>query len=167
MVVVAKVGVLEEHGRVRTEEGTFAVRPADEGWFTVAGKTPEDSGRVRYDPDRSLLEIERPGVHVSVQFRPELERTVFTLDGHVYEIGTMDFGNISIHEGDRSVVNGHVTVSGARLVTVENDLKPIERELAFGLALRSSEVDKEFWKDDHLYSHYGWVSTPGPRSKGP
>ena len=157
MVVVAKVGILEEHGRVRTEDGTYAVRPGDDGWFTVAGKTPEDSGRVRYDAARGLLEIERPGVQVSVQFRPELEKTIFNLEGHAYEIATMDFGDISIHEGSRAVVRGHVTVGGVRLVSVEGDLKSIERELAFGLAIRSSEVDKEFWKDDHIYAHYGWL----------
>lgn len=161
MVVVAKVAILEEHGKVRTDEGTFAVRAADEGWFTVAGKTPEDSGRVRYDPARALLEIDRPGVQVSIQFRPELEKTIFSLEGHLYEVATMDFGDIFIHEGNRSVVRGHVTVGGVRLLSVESDLKPIERELAFGLALRSSEADKEFWKDDHIYSHYGWLKPPG------
>ncbi len=161
MVVVAKVGILEEHGRVRTEEGTFAVRPEDEGWFTVAGKTPEDAGRVRYDAPRELLEIERSGITVSIQFRPEMEKTIFNLDSHVYEVATMDFGNIDIHEGNRPVVKGHVTVSGVRLLSVESDLQPIERELAFGLALRSSEADKDFWKDDHIYSHYGWFQAPG------
>ncbi len=157
MAVVAKVGVLEEHGRVRTDEGTFAVRPAEDGWFTVAGKTPEESGRVRYDPERALLQIERADVRVWIQFRPELEKTVFEDGGHVYTVGNMDFGNISIKEGARTVVLGHVTVSGVRLLTVEADLKPLERELAFGLAIRSSEADKDFWKDDHVYSHYGWI----------
>ncbi len=157
MVVVAKVAILEEHGRVRTEEGTFAVRPGDEGWYAVAGKTPDDAGRVRYDAPRGLLEIERPGISVSIQFRPEMEKTIFNLDSHVYEVATMDFGKIDIHEGNRAVVRGHVTVSGVRLVAVESDLKAIERELAFGLALRSSEADKEFWKDDHIYAHYGWL----------
>ncbi len=157
MVVVAKVGVLEEHGRVRTDEGTFTVRPADDGWFAVSGKTPEESGRVRYDASRAVLEIERPGVRVAIPFRPELQRTTFELGGHVYEVGNMDFGNISIKEGTRTVVQGHVTTSGVRLLTVEADLKPLERELAFGLALRSSEVDKDFWKDDHVYAHYGWI----------
>ncbi len=157
MVVVAKVGVLEEHGKVRTEDGTFAVRPADDGWYTVAGKTPEDSGRVRYDANRALLEIERPGTRVTILFRPELEHTVFQFGGTTYEVATMDFGAISIKDGTRSAVEGHVTVSGVRLLTVSVDLQPIERELAFGLALRSSETDKDFWKDDHVYAHYGWV----------
>lgn len=68
----------------------------------------------------------------------------------------MDFGNISIKEGGRPAVRGHTTVSGVRLLVVAPDLEPLERELAFGLALRSSALDKDLWDEDHpLLARFG------------
>ncbi len=156
VVVVAKVGVLEKNGKVRTPEGTYEVTASDDGWYTVMGPASEASGRVRYDDDRNLLEVEKPGVRLSIHFRPELEHTTFELNRHIYEVATMDFGNISIKEGSRPVVRGHGTVSGVRLLAVAPDLEPLERELAFGLALRSSALDKDLWDEDHpLLARFG------------
>ncbi len=151
MAVIAKVGLLEHGGKVRTKEGIFEVTRGTDGWYTVGGPGAEGPGRVRYDDERELLEIERPGVAVSIHFRPELERTTFMFRGHTYEVATMDFGNISIREGSRPVVQGHVTVSGDKLRTVAPDLLPIERELAFGLAVRSSAIDSDSWDEEHPF----------------
>ena len=150
MAVIAKLGLLE-HGRVRTDAGVFAVRPGDDGWFRIAGTSPEDAGRVRYHDERKLLEIERPDVTLSIHFLGETEKTTFEFAGRTCDIGTMDFGEILIREAGRPVVKGHSTVSGVRLDSVDPAFQPIERELAFGLALRSSGIDRELWRDDVVY----------------
>ena len=151
VAVIAKVGLLEHRGKVRTKEGVFeAVRGAD-GWYTVGGPAAEGPGKVRYDDEAERLELQRPGNAVSIHFRGELERTTFEYRGHTYDVATMDFGNILIQEGPRPVVQGHVTVSGARLVRVAPEMLPIERELAFGLALRSSAIDDDYWDESHPF----------------
>ena len=149
MVVVARIGISEKKGKVRTPEGIYDVRRVEDGWYTVAGPVVQQPGRVRYNDDRNLLEIERPGLSVSIHFRPELEHTTFELTGHTYEVGTMDFGEISIKEGDRPVVRGHGTVSGVRLLEVAPEIEALERELAYGLALRSLALDKDLWREDN------------------
>jgi hypothetical protein len=149
VVVAVKLGLLEQHGKVRTAEGIFEVRRGDDGWYSVAGPNPEASGRVRYDAEQELLEIDHEGTDLSIHFRPELERTTFELDGRVYDVASMHSGEISIKGGTRLVVRGHATVSGVRLTTVDVDLQPLERELAVGLALRSTALEEEFWKEDH------------------
>ena len=155
VVVVAKIGIRGK-GRVRTQEGIYDVSPTDDEWFVVSGPPGEGSGRVRYRDEHDLLEIERREVKVSIHFRPELEHTTFELNGHVYEVATTDFGDISIREGSRRVVRGHGTVSGVRLLAVDADLAPVERELAFGFALRLSAQDKDLWDEDHpLLARWG------------
>ncbi len=158
VAVVAKTGILGG-GRVRTEEGVYRIRQAADGWYSILGRTPA-SGRVRYNGARDILEIERPGVSLSIQFRSELEKTAFELDRTVYDVATMDFGRISIRERGRSVVEGRVTPSGVRLESVAPDLQPIERELAFGLALRSNEVARGFRQADRAGD--GWTTPPPP-----
>ena len=156
MVVVAKIGFLGEKGKVRTPAGIFGVHPGDDNWYTVEGPVTEGAGRVRYDDERNLLEIQRPGISLSIHFRPELEHTTFELNGHLYEIGTMDFGDITIKEGNLRVVRGHGTISGVRILEVAPELESVERELAFGLALRSAALDKDFWDEDHpLWTRFG------------
>ena len=155
VVVVAKIGIRGK-GKVRTQEGIYEVKAADDGWLTVSGPPPEGPGSVRYLDERDLLEIERRGGTFSIHFRPELEQTRFELNGHVYEVATTDFGHISIAEGSRPVVRGHGTVSGVRLLAVAPDLAPFERELAFGFALRLSAQDKDLWDEDHpLLARWG------------
>jgi hypothetical protein len=149
VVVVAKVGIRETKGKVRTPEGIFDVGRPRDGWFTVGAPSGQDPGRVRYTDERDLLEIERSDVSVSIHFKGELEHTTFELHGHTYEVGTMDFGNILIKEGDHPAVRGHGTVSGIRLLAVAPDFEPLERELAFGLALRAADIDRDLWNEDH------------------
>jgi len=150
MAVTARIGLLEHRGKVRTQAGAFEVERADEGWYAVGGPPEEGAGRVRYDEDRQVIHIERPGIAVSIDFNPEPSNTTFEFQGHVYGVGSMDFGEISIKEGSRAVVRGHLTISGVRLVSVESELLPIERELAFGLALRGVALDEDFWRADHV-----------------
>lgn len=155
MVVVAKIGIRGK-GKVRTQSGIYEVRAADDDWYSVSGPAPNVGGRVRYIDERDLLEIVRPDVDLAIQFRPELEHTTFELNRRTYEVGTTDFGEISIREGSRQVVRGHGTTSGVRLLAVDEDLAPLERELAFGFALRLSAQDKDLWDEDHpLLAQWG------------
>ncbi len=151
VTVVAKIGILEEHGKVRTTQGIYEVRRAPDGWYTVPGPETEGSGRVTYDDQRDVLQIDRPGVGLSIQFLGETERTSFEFGGRRYDVATMDFGTILIKEGSRPVVQGHVTVSGVRLLTVAPELQSIEREFAFGLAVRSDAISKGFWREDEPF----------------
>ena len=152
MAVTAKISLLEHRGKVRTQAGVFEVDRGEDGWYTVGGPAAEGAGRVRYDEDHQIIQIERPGISLSIDFDPEPKTTTFEFQGHRYGVGSMDFGNISINEGDRAAVRGHVTISGVRLVSVEPDLVPIERELAFGLALRGGALDEDFWQAEHAYT---------------
>ncbi len=151
MTVIAKLGFLEHHGKVRTQAGIFEARGTPEEGYEIAGPASEGPGRVRYDEDRDVLDIQRPGISVSIHFLPELEQTTFQFGGHAYEIGTMDFGEIAIREGTRLVVVGHETVSGVRLLVVAPEFVPIERELAFGLAVRGNAVDADNWREDEPF----------------
>ncbi|HKW42673.1 MAG TPA: hypothetical protein VJP06_00675 [Thermoplasmata archaeon] len=148
MVVVAKISISANSGKVRTTEGIFQVTLEKDDWYSVAGPVPHEVGQVRYDDDRNSLEIQRPEGRLSIHFKPELEHTTFEWKGHSYQMGTLDFGEISIKEGSRAAVRGHGTVSGVRLLAVAPDLSPIERELAFGLALRSAAIDRDLWRED-------------------
>jgi len=150
VAIVAKTGIFGG-GKVRTEDAVCKVRPAGEGWYSIPGRTSGDSGRVRYHGARDILEIERPGVSLTIQFRSEMEKTTFELDRIAYDVATMDFGRVSIQERGRSVVEGRVTPGGVRLDSVAPELQPIERELAFGLALRSNEIARNFRQADRVY----------------
>jgi hypothetical protein len=149
VVVVAKLGIRERSGKVRTPDGIYKIGAPQEGWYTIPAPAGEVPGRVRYTDERDLLEIERSNESVSIHFRPELEHTTFELNGRTYEVGTLDFGSILIKEGGRAVVRGHGTVSGVRLLDISPDLESWERELAFGLALRAAGLDRLLWKEDH------------------
>lgn len=151
MTVVAKIGFRERRGKVRTDAGVFPVERGDAGWFTVAGPAAEGSGRVRYEPNQGILEIERPGLRAVIDFQPEREGTTFTFGGHTYQAGAMNFGTIWIKEAERNVVQGHVTLNGVRLTLVAPEIQPIERELAFGLALRGEALDEDFWREDESF----------------
>jgi hypothetical protein len=160
VAVVAKIGITGKKGKVRTPSGIFDVKPGAGGWYVVGGPPGEEAGRVRYDDDRSLLEIEWPKATASIHFKGELEHTTFELNGHEYEIATMDFGNILVKEGNLSVVRGHGTISGVRLLEVSPEIEPFERELAFGLALRAAAIDRDLWREDLT----PFLPFPGPHS---
>ncbi len=144
VAVVAKLGVLEDHHKVKTDEGSFDVVPSEAGGYIVGAPSGQEPGLVSYETEQHVLDIRRPEVRVVIRFRPQTERTTFTLDEHVYDVGTMDFGNVDISERGRPVVRGYTTMSGVRLVSVAPELQPIERELAFGLALHSAWADETY-----------------------
>jgi hypothetical protein len=89
--------------------------------------------------ERLLLDNSRG--EIEVKFDPNLG--TFEFDGRTYVIGSMKGGDILVRERDRRVIEGRVTVSGVRLEKVAIDLVPIQRELAFGLALRSEDLARE------------------------
>lgn len=149
MAVIAKIGVLEHRGKVRTQEGVFEVHEDADGGYTVGGPAGVAPGRLHYEPNRQVLTIERPEGRLVIDFQPDLERTVFEFGGRRYEVASMDFGNILVKEGARTAVEGHITIGGVRLVTVTPEFLPYERELAYGLALRGSVLDSEFWHEGH------------------
>ena len=149
MAVIAKIGMIEHRGKVRTHDGVFDVREGDDGWYRVEGPAGVGPGRLQYEPNRQVLTIERPEGPLIIDFQPDLQGTVFDFGGRHYDVGSMDFGNILIKEGGRTAVEGHVTIGGVRLVTVTPEFLPFERELAYGLALRGSALDSDFWREDH------------------
>lgn len=149
MAVIAKIGVIEHRGKVRTQDGVFEAKEDADGWYIVGAPAGRDPGRVRYEPNRQVLTIERPDGALVIDFQPDLQGTEFEFGGHRYEVGSMDFGNVIFKEGTRTAVQGHITIGGVRLVTVAPEFLPFERELAYGLALRGSVLDSEFWREEH------------------
>lgn len=138
VAIVVKLGVLRNRHEVKTDDGVFGVRPSEAGGYVVEAPPGQDPGVVRYDEKERVLDIQRPGLSLRIRFGTEQERTFFDFDEHHYEVGTLDFGKVDVAEAGRQVVGGYATVSGVRLEFVAPDIRPIERELAFGLALRSA-----------------------------
>lgn len=136
MTIVVKLGVLRDRHEVKTDDGDFEVRPSAADGYVVEAPSGEEPGLVRYDEEERVLEIQRPGMSLRIEFGTEQERTFFEFNDHRYEVGTLDFGKVDIAEAGRQAVGGYATVSGVRLEFVAPELRPIERELAFGLALR-------------------------------
>ena len=149
MAVIAKIGVIEHRGKVRTQDGVFEVEEGEDGWYTVGAPTGQGPGRLRYEPNQQVLTIQRPEGELVIDFQPDIERTTFEFGGRTYDVGSMDFGNILFREGSRPAVQGHVTIGGVRLVTVASEFLPFERELAYGLALRGSVLDSDFWREEN------------------
>ncbi len=144
MAIVVKLGVLRDRHEVKTDDGVFDVRPSAEDGYVVEAPAGEEPGLVRYNEGDRVLDIQRPGVALRIRFGTEQEPTVFDFDNHRYEVGTLDFGKVDIAEAGRQAVGGFATLSGIRLEFVVPELRPIERELAFGLALRSA------WRGDTI-----------------
>ncbi len=149
MAVIAKIGVIEHRGKVRTQDGVFEVKEGEDGWYTVDAPAGQGSGRLRYEPNQQVLTIQRPEGELVIDFQPDIERTAFDFGGRHYDVGSMDFGNVLFKEGTRPAVQGHVTIGGVRLVTVAPEFIPFERELAYGLAIRGSVLDSDFWREEN------------------
>lgn len=64
----------------------------------------------------------------------------FTWKERTYHIASMVGGEVHIDQVGRSVATGVVTVEGLDLPTVEPELFPLFRALAWGLALYSEEI---------------------------
>lgn len=134
MTVQARVGLLRGH-RVTVDGVTYAVRRERDGWYTVDGPTPAQSGRVRYFQWSDRIALDHPDGALEIRFR--IRRTTLHWRGHEYRVGPMIWGIVSIREGTADAIRGRLTFAGVRLDRVEPEFSPIVRELAFGLALRA------------------------------
>lgn len=141
MVITVKRGLIRA-GRIVVDHDTYRVRRDGKGSFIVSKSGADASGLVRYLKWRDLLFLENPPHKVEIRFLPG--ETSFEFDNRTYRIGPMTDGHVVIHERDRKVVEGRVTASGVRLETVAVELEPIKNELAFGLALRSEDLARQF-----------------------
>ncbi len=140
--------MLEDRGKVTTDEGTFEVWPSESGGYVVDAPSGKERGLVEYDHDHQVLRIERPELTLSITIRPAAERTTFEIGDRTYEVAPTDFGEIVFTEGSRTALRGHLTTSGAHLETFTAEFVPIARELAFGLALRGAWGDERFWRKE-------------------
>ena len=115
-------------GRGATGSGTWA--------RALRGEATDS--RIRAARNHSLHQLPPPAV----------ERTAFDFNGHHYDVGSMEFGNIVFIEAGRPAVRGYETASGVRLTLVTPPLDQVERELSSGLALRSARGDEVFWQEE-------------------
>jgi len=141
VVVTVKRGVLRA-GRVVVDHVSFRVRRDADGSYLVPESASHEPGRVRYLTLRDHLFLETLLNKIEIMFHPK--ETSFGFDERTYRIEPITDGKILIRERDRTVVEGHVTPSGVRLETVAPELEPIQNGLAFGLALRSEDLDRQF-----------------------
>ena len=141
VVVTVKRGLLRA-GRIVTDHTSFRVRRDADGSYIVPESSSQEPGRVRYLFLRDYLFVENPFHKIEIVFHPT--ETSFDFDNRTYRIEPMTEGKIVIRDRDRTVVEGRVTPSGVRLERIAIELEPIQNELAFGLALRSEDLDRQF-----------------------
>jgi hypothetical protein len=141
VTITVKRGVVRP-GRIVVDHVSYRVHRDRDGSFIVPEIAAEGPGRVRYLSLRDEMFLENPSYQVEVRFRPG--ETSFEFDRNTYRIEPMTEGRILVRERERTVVEGRVTPSGVRLEAVAPELQPIQNELAFGLALRSEDLDRQF-----------------------
>lgn len=108
------------------------------GWYVVEDASSWGDARVLFRAAQDLGVIQWRSTILKIPFHAG--EGTFTWEERSYRIGTMITGEIRIHEGDREVVRGHVTVAGLRLESVATELLPIIRPLAWALLLRSETL---------------------------
>src|SRR5438094_691815 len=102
--------------------------PATELWSVIAIPS-SDSWRDRID-------IECPDGSLQIRFR--WRHTTFSWGGHTYSVTPMGWSRVTVVDQQRRpVVEARLTLSGIRLESLDAAFRPIERELAIGLAQRS------------------------------
>jgi len=118
----------------------------------VYGRGPAVSpGAVRYNDDRESPRIERPGLSVSITSAGTGTNHLRT-EWTVYE-WRLWLGEISIKEGTARCPRPW-DLSGVRLFRSRNPNRGLERELAYGLALRVWRWTKIFGGDNPLHSSF-------------
>lgn len=132
----ARIGILKD--RLLEEGVEYPIRREGGGWVSVPSIGAHPGGRVRYDAFRDRIRIESFAGSTLVPFR--WRGTNFTFGGQKYRIGPMAWGHVMVSCGERPVVTGRVTMSGVRLGYVAQELDPIARELAVGLAYRAIAI---------------------------
>ena len=133
VLVEARVGLL--HHRVLVDGASSAVWRGRGGWHLVEGSSGVLPGRVRYDSMRDRIHIDSAAGLLEIRFR--WRNTTFMWRGRRYRIESAFAGRTSSTIRTRPAVEGKTTWSGVRLTYVDPELRPIERELALGLALRA------------------------------
>jgi hypothetical protein len=141
MLIKVRRGLVRA-GRVIVGEVSWRVKREDEGVFNVYGSDFRLAGCIRYLfwRDHAFLETGSHKVEISFHSR----ESSFVFNGATFRLGSMNEGRIVIRERDRVVMEGRVTPGGVRLEAVAMDLEPIQRELAFCLALRSEDLYRQF-----------------------
>ncbi len=128
-------------GRIWVDRAESAVRKAEDGGYAVDAPDAWDRAWARYDSigDRILIDLDEE----SVEVRFHEGQAHFTWKERPYHIASMISGVVHIDQSGRPVVDGQVTVSGVHLKTVEPELLPLIRPLAWGLALRSEAIARQ------------------------
>ena len=135
VTIEVRIGLLRD--RVFEGSREFEVRRGRDGWRYI-GDAPRGANRVRYDGWRDVLVIESS--HGSFRIRIRWRNTTFAWRGRSYRIEHSFLSRVTIFQGDRPAVQGHLTWSGIRLERVDPEFRDIERELAFGLAHRATTM---------------------------
>ena len=135
----ARVRVTVKHrlrgdGKIWVDRVESAVRRDKDGGYAVGAPDVWDRARMDYDAlgDRFVIELDEETIEVP--FHEGEAR--FIWKDRAYHIASMVFGEVHIDQDGRAVATGFVTVTGVRLETVEPELLPLIRPLAWGLALR-------------------------------
>ena len=137
MRVTVKHGLLDG-GRIRVDYVETEVRREDAGVYAVDAPDVWDRARMHYDhfEDHFRIELE----HETVELSFHHGEADFTWKDRPYHIASLVGGEVRIDQEGRPVATGVVTVSGLHLETVEPELLPLIRPLAWGLALYSEEI---------------------------
>ena len=133
VVVEARIGLL--HHRVLVDGAAASVWSGRGGWNLVEGPAGAPLGRVRYDVWRDRIHIDSPAGLLEIRFR--WRNTTFAWRGRRYLIESALLSRIRVMDGLRTAVEGTTTWNGVRLAYVDLELRPIARELALGLAIRT------------------------------
>jgi hypothetical protein len=128
-------------GRVIVDDVRWRVKRDGKEDFKVHGPDFRVVGGIRYLFWRDTALLETPLHKIEISFRSQ--ETSFVFASRTYRLGSMNEGRIVIRERERVVLEGRVTPSGVRLETLAMDLEPIQKELAFCLALRSEDLDRQ------------------------
>src|SRR5207249_10249545 len=132
--------------RITTLRPNMRARRDRNGSYVIPALGDQGHANVQYLFMRERLELKKARSEVEITFGRNL--ATFEFDARTYQIGSMSKGDNIVRERDRIVIEGRVTVSGVRLQKVSTDLEPIQRELAFGLALRSEDLSRQSYLAD-------------------
>jgi hypothetical protein len=129
------MGILRD--RLRVDEREYGIVRGRDGWRHVVDRDASggSGGRVRYDGWRDRIEIESPAGSLQIRFR--WRHTTFTWRGRTYAVRSTGWSRLTILDQGRPVVEARLTLSGIQLEALDREFRPIERELAIGLAQRS------------------------------
>jgi len=126
-------GILRD--RVLVDRHEYEILRGRDGWRHVVDRGGR-GGRVRYDSWRDRIDIECPDGSLQIRFR--WRHTTFSWRGRTYSVTPIGWSRVTVVDQQRRpVVEARLTLSGIRLESLDAAFRPIERELAIGLAQRS------------------------------